>query len=181
MDDEYFKDSPATPQGQDLTWIEWFYQELNVEKVVYMGENELSSDGDYLRRHRPDRFLNCFRLWAQGRKANSVQYLKNIEVLCGEDGATELVPFQSAYFPTETLKGRVDRFLPPDSFTLFGRRLRFGHAQLLHGCKDRQHDHECFRKSQDIRAVRAHLDRVSRRKGGADESGKRSRPNSVHL
>lgn len=116
VDTEYFKDSPATPLGQDLTWLQWFYKELKVEKVVAMGENELSLDGDYLRQHRPERFLNCFRMWAQGRTAESVRYLKNIEVLCGEDGATRLIPFESAYFPTETLKARVDRFLPPGSF-----------------------------------------------------------------
>ncbi|KAK8133494.1 hypothetical protein PG984_005506 [Apiospora sp. TS-2023a] len=110
-------DSPATPAGQDLTWIQWFYQELKMEKVVYMGgKNELTLVGDYLRQHRPDRFLNCFRLWAQRRTADSIQYLKKIEVLCGADGATEMVPFESAYFPTETLKQRVDRFLPPGSF-----------------------------------------------------------------
>ncbi|KAK8076963.1 hypothetical protein PG996_003133 [Apiospora saccharicola] len=116
VDDEYFKDSPATPAGQELTWLQWFYQELEVKKVVYMGENKLSPYGDYLQRHRPDRFLNCFRMWAQGSTSNSVQYLKAVEVLCGAGGATELVPFESAYFPTETLKQRVRRFLPPGSF-----------------------------------------------------------------
>lgn len=81
-----------------------------------MGENELSRDGEYLEQYRPERFLDCFRLWAQGRTARSVQYLKDIDVLCGEDGENELVPFGSAYFPTETLKARVNRFLPPGSF-----------------------------------------------------------------
>ncbi|KAK7947853.1 uncharacterized protein PG986_008739 [Apiospora aurea] len=105
--------NPATPPGQGLTWLQWFYRELKVERLVNMGSNELSPDGQYLQRYRPKMFLTCFRLWAQDKAAGSVQYLRTTEVLCR---GNRQVPFHLAYFPTDILQRRVDRFLPPGAF-----------------------------------------------------------------
>ncbi|KAK8038632.1 hypothetical protein PG993_007043 [Apiospora rasikravindrae] len=108
-----FGRGPATPPGQELTWLQWLYKELKVQKVVNIGSNELSPDGQYLQRYRPEMFLTCLRLWAQDKAAGSVQYLKTTEVLCR---GNRQVPFQLAYFPTDILQRRVDRFLPPGAF-----------------------------------------------------------------
>ncbi|KAK8094937.1 hypothetical protein PG997_001622 [Apiospora hydei] len=116
VNSEYLKDSPATPQGQTLTWREWLYSELRVQRVVAIGDNALSVDGKYLQKHRPDKFLGCVHLWIQSKKDASpdqFKYLSDIEFLCQGNRRSLL---KDAYFPTEELTKRVERYLGHEFF-----------------------------------------------------------------
>ncbi|KAK6825522.1 hypothetical protein PG987_013016 [Apiospora arundinis] len=116
VNNDYFVDCPPTPDGQTMVWHEWFYRELKVQKIVDIGAHGLSEAGQYLQKYRPERFLGCVHRWILEKNKTSpdhLQYLRDVEVLCEEN---RQVLLKHAYFPTEELKKRVERYLGDNSF-----------------------------------------------------------------
>lgn len=110
---EYFKDEIDTPQGQKLTWVEWFYDQLELEKDldIFCGA-ELSDVELYLQKHRPEKFLGCLCRHAGYLSPGSdlVKILWETEVLCRGGRQFRL---NATYFPTQYLEKRVERFVEP--------------------------------------------------------------------
>jgi hypothetical protein len=110
---EYFKDEIDTPQGQKLTWVEWFYDQLELEKDldIFCGA-ELSDVELYLQKHRPEKFLGCLCRHAGYLSPGSDlgKILWETEVLCRGGRQFKL---NATYFPTQDLEKRVERFVEP--------------------------------------------------------------------
>jgi hypothetical protein len=117
VSEEYFTDSPATPPEQKVTWLEWFYMKLDVERYVPIQDKKLLSDyGRYLQEHRPEKFLGALRIsYQQTRNLSSdlIEHLRVTEVLCR---GNQRVLLKDTYFPTEELERRVERFVEPGIF-----------------------------------------------------------------
>lgn len=113
VNEEYFRDGPATPPHQKRTWIEWFYDRLDVEKYVHFGGSKTEN---YLQERRPEKFLCSIRIWHQNSGSLPSDYidrLRRTEVLCR---GNRRVLLKNAYFPTGALERRVERFLEQGAF-----------------------------------------------------------------
>ncbi len=115
---EYFRDSPVTPRGEDMTWREWFYAQLGVSRIVRIwGSTALEGKGKYLHEHRPEKFLGA--LLATNEEYPSawspafVSCLQSKEVLCR---GNRRVMLRHSYFPTTELERRVGRFVEQGAF-----------------------------------------------------------------
>lgn len=116
MNEEYFLDSPQTPPDQSLTWIDWLHSHLEVSKYVYFGDEELSEAAEYLKKHRPERFLGALRIHHEYDRPLSPEFVACVQekrVLCQGD---QQIRLNKTHFPTERLQGLVERFVKQDAF-----------------------------------------------------------------
>ncbi|KAL7624644.1 hypothetical protein AAE478_006214 [Parahypoxylon ruwenzoriense] len=110
VNEKYFRDSPtATQEG---TWVEWFYDELDVQECVgFGGVDVLQGAGIYLQEYRPEKFLGALCVWNQQCQHLSPRFITSIretKVLCR---GNRQVLLREAYFPTKELERRVERFV----------------------------------------------------------------------
>jgi hypothetical protein len=113
VNEGYFDNAPATPQQQTLAWSEWFYDRLGVKKYVSFEHGEVEN---YLREHRPEKFLGGVRRWFQHSGIISpaqVDRIQRTEVLCRSN---RRVLLKNTYFPTTVLEKRVERFVEQSAF-----------------------------------------------------------------
>jgi hypothetical protein len=113
VNEGYFKNAPATPQQQTLAWSEWFYDRLGVKKYVCFEHGEVEN---YLREHRPEKFLGGLHRWFQHSGVISpthVDRLQKTEILCRSN---RRVLLKNTYFPTKVLERRVGRFVEQNAF-----------------------------------------------------------------
>ncbi|KAI0136379.1 ino80 chromatin remodeling complex protein [Xylariales sp. AK1849] len=116
VNEEYFRNSPATPQGQKLTWHEWFCSKLDVEEIVKFAGKTLGPAVKYLQENRPEKFLGCLRLGVCGSKnlsSDLIGCLLETKVLCRGNRRFSL---KDTYFPTKELEKRVERFVEHGAF-----------------------------------------------------------------
>ncbi|KFY91247.1 hypothetical protein V500_04776 [Pseudogymnoascus sp. VKM F-4518 (FW-2643)] len=120
VSEEYFTGSPATPPEQKVTWLEWFYVKLDVTRYVPIGSSEssklLTGFAIYLQEHRPEKFLGALRISYQQTRNLSpdlIEHLRLTEVLCR---GNQQVLLKDAYFLTEKLERRIERFVELGTF-----------------------------------------------------------------
>lgn len=114
----YFQNSPQTPADQEMTWVDWFYCQLNTQKYVYFGDTYLSDAAKYLQIHRPEKFLGALRIHLRHNRHLSPEFIacvRETKVLCrgGPNCMTEL---KDTYFPTKRLESLVERYVESDAF-----------------------------------------------------------------
>lgn len=111
MHDAYFLDSPETPIGQDLSWVEWFHSYFDIREYVYCGHLYLSKAAKYLQQHRPERFLGTLRTHYYYNPDLHPEFIADVQmanVLCR---AGQKIPLKDTYFPTKRLESLVERFV----------------------------------------------------------------------
>lgn len=116
VNESYFMDGPVTTQDHELTWLEWFYSKLSVDRWVDLGDDTLGGAGRYLQEHRPEKFLGALRVWYKdsGRlSTNFINCLRETEVLCR---GNRRVSLKDAYFPVQRLEILVKRCVEQDAF-----------------------------------------------------------------
>ncbi|KAK2855643.1 hypothetical protein FQN49_004989 [Arthroderma sp. PD_2] len=117
VNEEYFVDGPSTSYTQKLTWLEWFYKKLGVDRYISLGQYDgLTPEGKYLQKHRPEKFLGALHAWytISGKISEEcVRKLKETYVLCR---GNRLVVLRYAYFPTIELERLVERYVEPHVF-----------------------------------------------------------------
>jgi hypothetical protein len=116
LDKRYFEDSPQTPEGQPLSWIQWFHKHLNIPKYVHFGDTCLSEAAQYLREHRPERFLGALYNHSRHNRHFSPEFIACVgetEVLCRGNKMHKL---SGTYFPTKRLESILERFVKHDAF-----------------------------------------------------------------
>ncbi|KAL5345654.1 hypothetical protein ACLOAV_009408 [Pseudogymnoascus australis] len=120
VSEDYFRDGSHSYPEQELTWLEWFYLKLKVRRYVPIGSGQTSElltvFAKYLQEHRPEKFLGAIRVrFQQTKNASSdlIEHLRVTEVLCR---GNHKVLLKDAYFPTEELEQRIERFVEPGSF-----------------------------------------------------------------
>ncbi|KAI0182894.1 hypothetical protein EV127DRAFT_40641 [Xylaria flabelliformis] len=107
----YFENSPA--ETQDTSWVNWFYDKLEVEKYVDLWY--LKEERDYIQTYRPEKFLGTLYEFYR-HKPSLGQYsedIRNTAVLCR---GNRKVPLKETYFPTTDLVKRAEKFLGQDVF-----------------------------------------------------------------
>lgn len=122
INDEYFRDVPEAPSYGHTTWSDWFHCQLGIQKHVTFqddaGEDSLGAAADYLKIHRPEKFLEALCLWRQdhGHLSESmISRLRETEVLCLGDQIRK-APLKTCYFPTTTAMEYIDTFIKKGAF-----------------------------------------------------------------
>ena len=110
LHEEYFKNAPGG--SQDRSWIEWFYNKLDVERHVRL---EVATRAqNYIQTHRPEKFLGAIYEWYKHNSRLTPRFDESVwdtNVLCR---GNHKVPLREASFPTTDLVKRTDRYLGQD-------------------------------------------------------------------
>ncbi|KAI1342846.1 hypothetical protein F5Y15DRAFT_412522 [Xylariaceae sp. FL0016] len=110
LHEDYLK----SPSASGQTRLDWLHDKISVKRYVPVnGRSSLTSAGEYLQKHRPDKFLGAL---SESHKhshlsADFITSVQNIDVLCR---GRRMVPLKDVYFPTHDLEKLVDRFVGPD-------------------------------------------------------------------
>lgn len=118
VSEEYFRDTSHTSPEQGLTWLEWFYVKLDVEKYIPISNSTklLTGFARYLQEHRPEKFLGAICIWYQETRNLSPDLIQHLQVTEVLSRTNRQVLLKDAYIPTEELERRVERFIEPDTF-----------------------------------------------------------------
>jgi hypothetical protein len=118
VSEEYFRDSSHTSPEQGLTWLEWFYVKLGVEKYVPISNSTklLTVFATYLQQHRREKFLGAICIWYQETRNLSSDLIQHLQVTEVLSRSNRQVLLKDAYIPTEELERRIERFIEPDTF-----------------------------------------------------------------
>jgi hypothetical protein len=104
---EYFRNPPADTEG--TTWVDWFYDKLDVERYVKL---EITPKArDYIQRYRPEKFLGALEVAYQHNTRLTPQYIESVRdavVLCR---GNHKLPLKETLFPTTELMKRTEKFL----------------------------------------------------------------------
>ncbi|KAI0385044.1 hypothetical protein F5Y04DRAFT_204258 [Hypomontagnella monticulosa] len=113
VNEKYFEKLPISIKKKP--WIDWFYNRLCVDKCVMFYDDNLEEVGRYLQKYRPEKFLGAllaFYTYTPTRDmSNLVDYVRGSKVLCR---GNRHVLLTEAYFPTQELERRVERFVGQD-------------------------------------------------------------------
>lgn len=104
---EYFQSPPA--DTEDTTWVDWFYDKLEVKR--YVDIEFLSEARDYIQTNRPEKFLGSLEVFYQHNTHLTPEFIdivRDAAVLCG---GNQLLPLKETFFPTTELKKRTEKFL----------------------------------------------------------------------
>ncbi|KAI0424953.1 hypothetical protein F5Y09DRAFT_118782 [Xylaria sp. FL1042] len=105
---KYFEDPPAETGDE---WVDWFYDALNVRRVVYLGYGKHGQEElNYIQTYRPEKLLGAIHEIYQ-RFPDTLSLCgvtNNIAVLCP---GNRKVPLKNTYFPTTDLVDRAEKLL----------------------------------------------------------------------
>lgn len=114
----YFVSPPDKPERHALTWEEWFYQYIGIQRRSRLVTgSSISRECDYVKASHPKRLLGFLKYNGaaviQELKSGSEQQLllMELEVLC-EGGIARRM--KEAYLPLPALKRTLSRFLPAE-------------------------------------------------------------------
>ncbi|KAI1748144.1 hypothetical protein F4782DRAFT_384783 [Xylaria castorea] len=104
---EYFQNPPA--DTKDTTWVDWFYDKLEVERYVNL--EIMLNTRDYIQRYRPEKFLGTLEVFYQHNASfmpTFIESVRNAVVLCR---GNHKLPLKETLFPTTELMKRTEKFL----------------------------------------------------------------------
>lgn len=118
VDEEYFESIPRKPDQQQLTWVEWFHEHLDVKKYVSFTPRNSESwklGGGYLQKEKPEKIIGALRIHYQHNPETTeefVQCVQQTDVACRGGW---IFPMREAYFAIQRLEGLVAEYVEPDA------------------------------------------------------------------